>query len=157
MHDVVAGAMAGLTATGPMTAVMVAAHDALPPHERHGLPPEHVTANAARAAGAHEAAQLRERRVLATIPMHFGYGAAMGAAYGALAPHVPGPGVAKGVAFGLAVWAGSYLGWLPAMGLHPPATQESAGRNAMMIGAHVVWGVVTGLLTDLAHNGRRRR
>jgi hypothetical protein len=155
MHDVVAGAMAGLTATAPMTAVMVAAHEALPVHQRHGLPPEQVTANAARSAGADEAAHRRPKRVLATIPVHFGFGAAMGAVYGALAPHVPGPGAVKGVAFGLAVWAGSYLGWLPAMGLHRSAAREPAGRNAMMIGAHVVWGVVTGMLSELAHQEKR--
>jgi hypothetical protein len=48
----------------------------------------------------------------------------------------------------MGVWASSYLGWLPAAGLHPPAQREAAGRTAMTVGAHVVWGAVLGLLTD---------
>src|SRR5688572_12520800 len=157
MHDVLAGALAGLTATGPMTALMVAAHEGLPAGQRYGLPPERVTANAARAMGAEEVAAERERRVWATLPMHFGYGAAMGAIYGAVAERVPGPAVVKGVGYGLVVWAGSYLGLLPAVGLHRPATREPAGRNGMMIGAHVVFGAVLGLLAEGAKTERRGR
>jgi putative membrane protein len=148
MHDVLAGALAGLTATGPMTALMVAAHEGLPAGERYGLPPERVTANAAWAVGAEEVAAGREQRVWATLPVHFGYGAAMGAIYGAMADRVPGPPVMKGVGFGLLVWAGSYLGLLPAAGLHRPATRETARRNGMMIGAHVVFGAVLGVLAE---------
>ena len=149
MHQVLAGALAGATATGPMTALMVAAHEELPPHQRYGLPPERVTANAARAIGADEVAQHQEPRVWATLPTHFGYGAAMGALYAAVADHVPGRDIPKGVAFGLLVWAGSYLGLLPAAGLHRPATREPARRNGMTIAAHVVWGAVVGHLTSI--------
>jgi uncharacterized membrane protein YagU involved in acid resistance len=148
MNNVIAGALAGLAATGPMTALMVGAHEGLPRRERYGLPPEHVAANAAGAAGADEVSAERERRIWATVPMHFGYGAAMGAVYGLIGPRVPGPAPLKGVGFGLAVWAGSYLGLLPVMGLLRPATREPAGRNAMMIAAHVVWGAVAGLLVE---------
>jgi hypothetical protein len=30
----------------------------------------------------------------------------------------------------------------------PPATQHPAARNALMIGAHIVWGASLGLLAD---------
>jgi len=61
------------------------------------------------------------------------------------------------VGYGLVVWAGSYLGLLPAVGLHRPATREPAGRNGMMIGAHVVFGAVLGLLAEGAKTERRGR
>jgi hypothetical protein len=58
------------------------------------------------------------------------------------------------VAYGLAVWAGSYLGWLPAAGVLPPATEEPAGKNAVMILAHVACGAALGVLTDRLIGGR---
>jgi len=60
--------------------------------------------------------------------------------------------VAKGVGFGLLVWAGSYLGLLPAVGLHRPATRESARRNGMMIASHVVWGAVLGAMVEMTRD-----
>jgi len=71
-----------------------------------------------------------------------------------LAPHLPFDPISNGVTYGLGVWASSYLGWLPAAGLHPPAHGESGGRNGMNIGAHVVWGAVLGLLTEQLAGGR---
>ena len=72
-----------------------------------------------------------------------------------LAPCLPLGPIASGVGYGLAVWAGSYLGFLPALGLHPPATRESPGRNVMNIGAHLVWGATLGAVTDyLIGNGK---
>ncbi len=155
------GALAGFAATVPMTAVMLSLHRALPARERYPLPPRRVTVRAARKARV--AHQLDEDdRTAATYAAHFGYGTGTGAIYGALvAPRVPGHPVVKGTAFGLAVWALSYLGLLPALGLHPPATREPAGRNATMLFAHVVWGSVLGALTEPLNrrvaNARRLR
>jgi uncharacterized membrane protein YagU involved in acid resistance len=50
----------------------------------------------------------------------------------------------KGALTGLAVWAGSYLGWLPAAGILRPATRHPWRRNLLMIIAHVIWGVTLG-------------
>ena len=44
---------------------------------------------------------------------------------------------------GVAVWAASYFGWIPAMGLLSPAHRHPPARNALMIAAHLVWGAVT--------------
>jgi uncharacterized membrane protein YagU involved in acid resistance len=56
------------------------------------------------------------------------------------------------VPFALLVWLVSYLGWIPAANILPPATDQPKRRNALMIAAHVVWGVSLGsvfaLLTD---------
>jgi uncharacterized membrane protein YagU involved in acid resistance len=141
-----AGAAAGFTATAPMTAVLAAAREVLPEPEQYPLPPRIVTERAARTAGVAHRLDEQEKKA-ATTAAHFGFGAGAGAVYGALAPVLPFHPVVNGVAFGLGVWATSYLGWLPAAGLHPPGIRESAGRNAMNIGAHVVWGAVLGHLT----------
>ena len=44
---------------------------------------------------------------------------------------------------------GHKLSRLGASGLMPPATRQPAPRNAMMIGAHVVWGAALGLNSHL--------
>jgi uncharacterized membrane protein YagU involved in acid resistance len=142
-----AGAAAGFAATGPMTLVMAGAREALPADEQHSLPPRIVTERAAQQAGVAHKMDEPEKKA-ATTAAHFGFGAAAGAVYGVVAPGLPFDPVGNGVAFGLGVWASSYVGWLPAAGLHPPAHRESAGRNAMNVAAHVVWGAVLGLLTD---------
>jgi len=151
MHDIadgmLRGATAGLTATVPMTLFMEAAHRCLPPHEQYPLPPREITERATEAAGVDDDLSEPQKQGM-TLAAHFGYGASAGAVYGALAPSLPFSPALNGIAYGLAVWAGSYLGWLPAVGLHPPATREPARRNALMIGAHVLWGAVLGCLVD---------
>lgn len=148
-----AGAASGLAATGPMTLFMEAARPLLPAHQQRPLPPRRVTERAAGAVGLHDD-MTEPQKQAATGVAHFGYGAAAGAVYGVLAPHLPFGPALNGVAYAMGVWAGSYLGLLPVLGLHPPATREPAGRNALMIGAHVVWGAVLGLLTDQLAGGQ---
>jgi uncharacterized membrane protein YagU involved in acid resistance len=141
------GAVGGLVATVPMTAVMLSLHRQLPARQRYPLPPRRITM---RAAGK---ARLRHKldedeRTAATYAAHFGYGTATGAVYGAVAPGIRAHPIVKGTTYGLIVWALSYLGLLPATGLHPPATREPGRRNALMILAHVVWGSVLGVVTE---------
>jgi uncharacterized membrane protein YagU involved in acid resistance len=145
MNKIVAGTLAGLTATAPMTASMIAMHKALPAHERYPLPPRKVTMRFAKKAGVKKHLAEPEKRA-ATLAAHFGYGAAMGGIFALLAPRTPGHPVPKGIAWGLIVWATSYLGLLPATGLHEPATRHSRERNLLMILAHVIWGGSLGLL-----------
>jgi hypothetical protein len=71
-----------------------------------------------------------------TLAAHFAYGALTGAIF-ALGRH---RGAGAGAAWGLAVWAGSYLGWIPAARLLTPATRHPRRRNALMLAAHGVWG-----------------
>jgi putative membrane protein len=58
----------------------------------------------------------------------------------------------KGSLFGLIVWSGSYLGLLPGLEILSPATRHPAGRNALMIIAHIVWGSTLGVLVDSLSN-----
>jgi uncharacterized membrane protein YagU involved in acid resistance len=81
---------------------------------------------------------------------HFAYGAAAGSLYGCLFRRGSLPAAATGGAvYGVAVWAASYLGWLPTTGFYRSATEEPAGRNAVMLGAHLVWGASLGVATEL--------
>jgi Protein of unknown function (DUF1440) len=148
----VEGSLAGLAATVPMTAAMEAMHRRLPEYERYPLPPRQVTMNAAARAGVEPPPDEAQRTGL-TLAAHFAYGAFLGGLYGLVAPGLPLPGVAKGVGYGLAAWAGNYLGLLPALGLHPPATRHPPRRNALMIAAHVIWGAAVGALMGLAEKG----
>jgi hypothetical protein len=141
------GSLAGLTATVPMTAVMEVLHRQLPADERYPLPPRQVTMRLAEEAGVEDHLDESERTGL-TLLNHFGYGAATGALYGLLPRVNAVPPVVGGIAYGLAVWAGSYLGLLPALGILSPATRHPARRNALMIAAHVVWGAVLATIVE---------
>lgn len=141
------GAIAGLVATGPMTAFMKGVHATLPPDEQTPIPPREITERATAMAGVRQELSDGERLGL-SVAAHFAFGATTGAVYGPLAHHFRLPPVAGGIAYGLGVWATSYLGWLPAAGLYRSPGREPAGRHFMIFGAHVVWGAVLGVLTD---------
>jgi uncharacterized membrane protein YagU involved in acid resistance len=148
MNRVLLGALAGLAATAPMTLAMKLMHEQLPREEQYPLPPRQVTEGVAEKAGVDRHLD-EETREAATWVSHFAYGTACGALYGALSGEVIDERpLLAGAGFGLAVWAGSYLGWLPAAGILSPATEHPARRNALMIAAHVVWGATTGVMLE---------
>ena len=156
MNRILSGALAGLAATAPMSLAMKLMHEQLPREEQYPLPPREIAEEVAAKAGVVEHMDEGQRQA-ATWASHFAYGAACGALYGALS----GEGaderpVLAGVGFGLAVWAGSYLGWLPAAGILAPATKHPARRNALMIAAHLVWGATTGLAVERLSDDSRR-
>ena len=150
----VAGALAGIAATATMTLVMGILHRRLPRRDRYPLPPREITSRIAQAAGVH--AHMDERqRVDATLASHFAFGAAAGALYPWFAGRTALPPVASGVAYGLAVWTASYLGWIPLARILNPATEHPARRNLLMIIAHIAWGGTTGVVaSDLERAGR---
>ena len=137
------GALAGSIATGPMTVVMLLIYHLLPRPERllpH--PPELITR---RMLGDQAPGGRDTPRWLIWV-LHFGYGGGAGAVYAPLARRLPLPPVLRGVAFGLGVWFVSYMGWLPAVDILPPAHKHPTRRNVMMISAHIVWGAVLDLV-----------
>lgn len=144
--DLLAGAAGGFAATLPMTLAMTALHARLPPDRRQPLPPRPLTRQVLRRVHLPwpEAEQLRKGL---TLGAHFGFGAVAGAGYPALR-RVLGPGVGTGMLHGMAVWAGSYLGWVPAARMLPPATRHAPERVALMVAAHLVWGATTALISD---------
>ncbi len=144
----VIGLIGGVVATGPMTVAMILWHKRLPASERYPLPPREITMKLARSAGvAHEMSS--EARSAATLIAHFGYGGAAGAIYGAVSDKIPAPTVVKGIAAGLVLWIGSYLGLLPGTGILKAATDHPARRNLLMIGSHLVWGTAMAAVTEL--------
>lgn len=156
MNRILLGALAGLAATGPMTLAMKLMHEQLPREEQYPLPPRQVTEGLAEKVGVNEHLAEEERKA-ATWASHFAYGAACGALYGAVSgERLDEHPVLAGVGFGLAVWAGSYLGGLPAAGIISPATEHPARRNALMIAAHVVWGATTGAAVERLAGDRAR-
>jgi uncharacterized membrane protein YagU involved in acid resistance len=75
---------------------------------------------------------------------HFGFGAAAGAAFALMRRgHAAAP-VAQGIGYGLLVWALSYKGWIPALGIMPPPERDDPRRAATMWVAHVVYGALLG-------------
>ena len=156
MNRILLGALAGLAATGPMTLAMKLMHEQLPREERYPLPPRQVTEELAEKAGLGEHLD-KEGRETATWVSHFAYGAACGALYGAVSGEkIDEHPLLAGVGFGLAVWAGSYLGWLPAAGILAPATEHPPRRTALMIAAHVVWGATAGAVLERLSDDRAR-
>ena len=135
---VVRGAVAGTVATAAMSGLMLALS-----RQMGEQPPDAIVKHVARGVGATPTE--READALAVVA-HVGFGATVGAAY-ALLPRV-GPPAVRGVATALAVYAASYQGWVPALGILPPATQDRPGRPAAMVSAHVVYGAVLGVLEE---------
>ncbi|WP_197711217.1 hypothetical protein [Azospirillum brasilense] len=154
MNHIVAGAIAGLAGTVAMTAAMRAMFRALPEKDRYPLPPRLITDRVVGPTGLMDAMEEPERRDL-TLALHYGYGAAAGALYPAVARRIGGPAAVTGIGYGLAVWGASYLGWIPAMRILTPATHHPRARNTLMLTAHVVWGGVTGVTAAYLMGGAK--
>ena len=138
---VVEGMAAGMAATGAMSVPMMVAGRI---GAMGGQPPEKVAEHALGRAGAGETSE-REQNVAASLA-HLAFGAGAGGVF-SLAHRrlsLPMPTVVQGVAFGVGVWAASYKGWMPALGILPPAEHDQPGRRRTMVLAHVVFGAVLG-------------
>jgi hypothetical protein len=142
--DVVAGAGAGFVATAVMSALMLVAHKLGWEGEQ---PPERIVEAALDSAGV--ARSERTENVAAALS-HLAFGAALGVGYRVLRrlARTPGPPVAHGVGWGLAVWSVSYQGWIPRAGILPPPRHDRPGRQATMMAAHVAYGGVLGALAE---------
>jgi hypothetical protein len=79
----------------------------------------------------------------ATALLHLATGAAAGIVYAAVIDRMPWPRVptvARGIAFGTVLWAGAYVGLLPAVGLMPRPERDERHRPASMLVAHWIYG-----------------
>ena len=146
------GWIAGLLATIPMTLAFKLLNRRVPRPLRLSLPPEEVTLKLAHKIGADQRLRTAAQRKAAIWSGHYLYGATAGTLYPALADVVARkarihPAV-TGAAFGLTVWAGSYMGWLPGLRILPPETKRPRSRRVLNIAAHLVWGVALGLIAS---------
>lgn len=138
------GALAGTAATLAMSVVMLAA-------QRAGLmgrlPPRQITEATIDAVPKVEAPTEESINAL-SVGAHLGFGAAAGALFAVVYQMVRSarPAPLAGMIFGFAVWAVSYVGWIPALGIMPPPQRDRPGRPESMLVAHLVYGLVLGTL-----------
>lgn len=142
--NLTASVASGFVGTVPMSIAMLGGRELLPVDEQYALPPHEITGEVAEQVGLGEHLEAPEHYI-ATVVGHFAYGAAAAIPYALIEDRIDASPAVKGAAYGLGLWAASYLGWLPAAGILRPATQHPAGRNLLMIGCHLIWGAATAL------------
>lgn len=77
------------------------------------------------------------------VVCHIGYGKLAGVGYTmVVAPEHRN--AATGILYGAAVWAAGYEGWLPLLGILPPAHRDKPSRAWTMFLAHIIYGAVLG-------------
>lgn len=144
------GLAGGVVATVAMSAVMLGA-------QKLGLlgtmPPRKITDAMLGAVGLRGRASKPARRALATLN-HLAFGGVCGALFGVTYDvwRVRAPSTADvrghraplvaGLAFGTAIWAVSYAGWVPALRIMPVPKHDRPGRPASMVLAHWVFGAI---------------
>ena len=136
--DLAKGLIAGMIGGIVATAAKSVAERVYPPRT-HGEP-EPPALLADKLAG-HELAATSSFVAAETI--HWAFGAATGAAYGALAEFYPAATAREGANFGMTLMALTHEGALPALGLSAePADQTVRERSSEMV-THVIFGLVT--------------
>jgi putative membrane protein len=131
------GLLAGLVAGLVATAAKSLAEKYYPPRI-HGEPePPEVLAEKIAGHPLHG-----ETKVVATEAIHWGFGAATGAAYGALAEFYPAATAKEGASFGLALMTLTHETALPAMGLAAPADEQTSREHTSEAATHLLYGMV---------------
>jgi hypothetical protein len=73
------------------------------------------------------------------VAAHLGYGVAAGVVF-SLLPRDLRRKLEVGTTYGGVVYVAGYEGWLPMLGIFPPAHRDRRGRVATMVTAHLVYG-----------------
>lgn len=87
-----------------------------------------------------------DEKKVAGSAVHYGFGAGVGGVYGSLAEMAPLVTRGAGMPFGAAVWLGSHVITVPALGLSRPVTESPLPVEAGELAAHVVYGAVVEFL-----------
>lgn len=148
MNNISKSAFAGLVATVPMTIYMTSLFKQLPAKEKSPLPPRKIAMKIAEEVDVKDKLSEKQKYAL-TMTGHYSYGAFASSLFFPLIKKFSVPKYVGGICYGLGVWAAGYLGWLPLTGLHKSATKMSFRRNALMITAHVVWGLSIEIMYNL--------
>lgn len=141
------GALAGMAGTAAMTLMMRKVAPKVIPAEMR--PDEFVPKKAVewaeeQAGESHALTESQEMKV--AMAAHFTYGSGNGALYGLLRSRLDGlPAPLMGALFGVALWAVSFEGWMPALGVMEAPTEKSPRKVPMPVMAHLVYGVTTAL------------
>jgi putative membrane protein len=88
----------------------------------------------------------RDELAIAAPAVHYAFGAAMGAVYGALAEVSPAVRALGGSGWGAAVWIGADELAVPALGLSKADADYPLEVHAQAFAAHIVYGVTTELV-----------
>lgn len=141
------GLTAGLAAGLVATAAKSIAEKLYPPRV-HGEPePPEVLSE--RIAGHH----LDDTtKLVASETIHWGFGAAAGAFYGALAEFYPHATSKEGANFGLVLMALTHDGVLPAMGLSAPPEEQTQREQSSEAASHLLYGVIAERVRSLVRN-----
>ena len=143
LKGAVAGLIGGLAGAG----AKILAEKVFPPREAGRVSPP--VALVERAAGH---ALTDEQRRVAESAVHWGFGAAAGAAYGAMVEEEPTLGAWKGAAFGLALNRLTHETVLPKLGVVPATDEQTAQERVSEWITHAVYGIVT----EVVRRGVRR-
>ena len=139
----IAGVIAGLVAT----AAKSAAEKFYAPHI-HGEPePPSILADKLSGYDLDE-----QQRLIAAETIHWGFGVAAGAFYGALAEFYPAATSRDGATFGLALMALTHNTALPALGLAPEPEDQSPREQTSEATTHVIYGVVAEKVRGFVRN-----
>jgi glycine/D-amino acid oxidase-like deaminating enzyme/nitrite reductase/ring-hydroxylating ferredoxin subunit len=144
-RSILRGAMGGAIATVAMS-VALGVQKALGMTGQ--LPPKKIARGLRRRAGVFGVPRAADNAM--AIAAHLGFGISAGALFGLMHRRARGlpAGSLLGSAYGVAVWAASYYGWVPALGLMRAPHRDRSGRPASMVAAHVVFGSVLGAFVD---------
>ena len=81
--------------------------------------------------------------------VHYAFGGALGAAYGASVELIPSLNAGGGVPFGIAVWLAADEIGTPLAGLAKPPTEYPLSVHGQSLASHMVFGAVTELVRRL--------
>ena len=143
LKGAIAGMIGGLVGAGAKMLV----EKIFPPRVQGQTPPPVVLAEQVAGRSLPEG----QKRV-ATQGIHWGFGAAAGAVYGAMVEVEPSLGAWKGAAFGVALNKITHESLLPKLGLTAPKDEQPAQERISEWVSHAVYGI----FTDAVRRGIRR-
>ncbi|HEX5236547.1 MAG TPA: DUF1440 domain-containing protein [Silvibacterium sp.] len=137
-RSIVKGAVAGMIGGLAGAGAKMLAERMFPPRVEGQTPPpialaEHVTGYPLP----------EEKKQAAMHGIHWGFGAAAGAAYGALVEMEPSLGAWRGAAFGVTLNRLTHESLLPKLGLSAPKSEQPAQERISEWVSHAVYGIFT--------------
>ena len=147
-RSILKGALAGLIGGLAGAGAKALAEQLFPPRTQGQTPAPVVLAE--QVAG-HSLPPVQKQAAMQTI--HWGFGAAAGAIYGALVEVEPSLGAWRGAAFGLTLNKITHESVLPRMGLAAPKEEQPAQERISEWVTHAVYGIFTDSVRRIVRRG----